>query len=300
MEMHQLLYFRMIAQTKNYRQAAERLHVSQPALTKAMQKLEAELTVPLFIRTGRTIDLSVYGQAFLPYVTQSLQLLTAGKEQLQMMQNPTQGKIRLAFLQSLGTTLLPTIMRGFRAHYPHIAFDLVQCSSKEALDLLNEGQIDLCLITNFSHSFDADNWVPIKREQLYVYCAQHHPLASYQSLPLEALKTYDFVCFKEQLMMQQQILKWCRQAGFTPNIVFEGTDVPTIAGLISANLGIGILPYYSGLEALPVHKIEIETIDCMREVGLAWRRGALLTAPAQLFVEFTAKTLKHETDEHLS
>jgi LysR family transcriptional regulator, transcription activator of glutamate synthase operon len=300
MEIHQLLYFHTIAKMKSYRQAAEHLHVSQPALTKAIQKLEAELAVSLFIRTGRTIDLSVYGQAFLPYVTQSLQSLMAGKEQLQMMRNPTSGKIRLAFLQSLGTTLLPTILRRFNKHYPHIIFDLVQCSSKEALDLLNEGHIDLCLNTNFSQSFDSDNWVPIKREQLYVYCARHHELAAYHSLPLHAFANYDFVCFKQQLMMQQQILKWCRQAGFTPHVVFEGTDVPTIAGLISANLGIGILPYYSGLEALPVHKIEIEAIDCTREVGLAWRRGASLTAPAQLFVDFTAATLKNKTDEHLS
>lgn len=288
MEMHQLRYFKEIAELKHYGKAAERLHVSQPALTKAIHKLEQELEVSLFSRTGRSIDNSVYGQAFLPYVERALKELEQGKKQLQGMKNPLTGTVRLAFLQSIGTTLLPTILRDFRKAYPAVNFDLLQCSSKEALDLLTRGDIDLCLITNFSHTFDEENWVQLKREQLYGYCAKAHELAQFDAVSLAKLATYDFVGFKDEQLMQQQFVKWCREAGFMPNMVFQGTDVPTVAGLISSDLGISILPYYSGLEALPVHRFTITDIDCARDIGLAWKRGSVLTASAQLFVDFTS------------
>lgn len=96
--MHQLRYFQTIAELKHYGQAAERLHVSQPALTKAIHKLEQELDVALFIRSGRSIDISVYGQAFLPYVERALKELEQAKNQLQGMKNPLHGTVRLAFL----------------------------------------------------------------------------------------------------------------------------------------------------------------------------------------------------------
>jgi len=295
MEMHQLRYFQAIAELKHYGQAAERLHVSQPALTKAIHKLEQELDVALFIRSGRSIDISVYGLAFLPYVERALKELEQAKKQLQGMKDPLRGTVRLAFLQSIGTTLLPNILRSFREAYKDVTFDLVQCSSKEALDLLERGDVDLCLITNFSHTFDKKNWVPLKREQLYGYCAHTHELAQYDRVPLAKLASYDFVGFKDEQLMQQQFQKWCRIAGFNPNMVFQGTDVPTVAGLISSDLGISILPYYSGLEALPVHRFTISDIDCARDIGLAWKRGNSLTASSQLFVDFTSAHKDNET-----
>ncbi|WP_245890277.1 LysR family transcriptional regulator [Rummeliibacillus pycnus] len=286
--MHQLRYFQVIAQTKNYNQAAHLLHVSQPALTKAIHKLEEELGIPLFNRIGRSIDISIYGEKFLSYVEESLQLLDRGVQEIQSMKDPLQGTIRLAFLQTIGTTILPGILRRFKECYPDVQFDLQQCNSQRALELVENNEVDLCLVTNFSRSFGESNWVPIKMEQLYGYCSINHPLSREKSISIQALRDEPFIGYKDHLLMQKQVMKWCRDAGFTPNIVFQGTEVPTIAGLISANLGIGILPYYSGLEALPVHRFEISDIDCVREVGLAWKADTTLSASAQLFIEFTS------------
>lgn len=286
--MHQLRYFQAIAKTKNYNHAANLLHVSQPALTKAIHKLEAELGVPLFNRIGRSIEISVYGEKFLRFVEESLLLLDRGVKELQSLKDPLQGTIRLAFLQTIGTTILPGILRSFKENYPDIQFDLQQCNSQRALELLENNEVDLCLVTNFSRSFGESNWLPIKKEQLYGYCSINHPLSHETSISIQALRDEPFIGYKDHLLMQKQVLKWCRDAGFTPNFVFQGTEVPTLAGLISANLGVGILPYYSGLEALPIHRFEIADTNCQREVGLAWKEDAALSASAKLFVEFTS------------
>ncbi|MGX9136390.1 LysR substrate-binding domain-containing protein [Rummeliibacillus sp. JY-2-4R] len=288
MEMHQLRYFQVIAQTKNYNHAAHLLHVSQPALTKAIHKLEQELDVPLFNRIGRSIEISVYGEKFLGFVEESLQQLDRGVKELQSMKDPKHGTIRLAFLQTIGTTILPGILRDFKERYPDVQFDLLQCNSRQGLELLEDNKVDLCLVTSFSRTFGHFNWVPIKKEQLYGYCSINHSLSKEQSISFQALRDEPFIGYKDHLLMQHQLMSWCRDAGFTPNIVFQGTAVPTLAGLISANLGVGILPYYAGLEALPVHRFEIADIDCEREVGLAWKANASLCASAQLFVEFTS------------
>lgn len=281
-------YFQAIAKTKNYNHAANLLHVSQPALTKAIHKLEAELGVPLFNRIGRSIEISVYGEKFLEFVEESLLLLDRGVKELQSLKDPLQGTIRLAFLQTIGTTILPGILRSFKENYPDIQFDLQQCNSQRALELLENNEVDLCLVTNFSRSFGESNWLPIKKEQLYGYCSINHPLSQETSISIQALRDEPFIGYKDHLLMQKQVLKWCRDAGFTPNVVFQGTEVPTLAGLISANLGVGILPYYSGLEALPIHRFEIADTNCQREVGLAWKEDAALSASAKLFVEFTS------------
>ncbi|WP_244951030.1 LysR substrate-binding domain-containing protein [Rummeliibacillus suwonensis] len=286
--MHQLRYFQAIAQTKNYNHAANLLHVSQPALTKAIHKLEEELGVPLFNRIGRSIEISLYGEKFLEFVEEGLQSLDRGVQQLQSMKDPLQGTIRLAFLQSIGTTILPKILRKFKERYPDVQFDLQQCNSQRALELVENNEVDLCLATNFSRSFNQSNWVRIKNEQLYGYCSITHPFHKVKSLSIQDLRDEPFIGYKDYLLMQKQVMKWCHDAGFTPNIVFQGTDVPTMAGLISANLGIGILPYYSGLEALPIHRFEIADIHCEREVGLAWKADAILSASTQLFIEFTS------------
>ena len=115
--MHQLRYFQAIAKTKNYNHAANLLHVSQPALTKAIHKLEDELGVPLFNRIGRSIEISVYGEKFLGFVEESLLLLDRGVKELQSLKDPLQGTIRLAFLQTIGTTILPGILRSFKENY---------------------------------------------------------------------------------------------------------------------------------------------------------------------------------------
>lgn len=289
--MHQLRYFRAIAQTKNYNHAANLLHVSQPALTKAIHKLEEELGVPLFNRIGRSIEISIYGEEFLHFVEESLQLLDRGVQEIQSMKDPLQGTIRLAFLQTIGTTILPGILRRFKECYPEIQFDLQQCNSQRALEFVEDNQVDLCLVSNFSQSFGKFNWALIKKEQLYGYCSIKHPLSKVKSISIQALRNEPFIGYKDQLLMQKQVIKWCHDAGFTPNSIFQGTEVPTIAGLISANLGIGILPYYAGLEALPIHRFEIEDIECTREVGFAWKANAALSASAKLFVEFTSSNM---------
>ena len=292
MEIHQLRYFEEICKTLNYRQAAENLHVSQPALSKAILKLEAELEGALFERLGRSIQLSAYGKTFLPYVQQALTALRNGEEKLRNWNDPYQGTIRIAFIQSIGTTLLPKVLPEFAIHYPNIHIDLMQCNSKEALALVEADLVDACFVMSDFKDRDAINQISIREERLYGYCSLEHELAATESVSLSALQSFGFIGFNDQQILQQQMRMWCEKVGFHPRMVFQGTDVPTIAGLISANLGIGIIPYYVGMEALQLHKFNVEDCDNTRLIQLAWKRSQHTKPSVQLFIQFTQNLFK--------
>ncbi|WP_010301256.1 LysR family transcriptional regulator [Kurthia senegalensis] len=292
MEIHQLRYFEEICKTLNYRQAAENLHVSQPALSKAILKLEAELEGTLFERLGRSIQLSAYGKTFLPYVEQALTALRNGEEKLKNWNDPYQGTIRIAFIQSIGTTLLPKVLPEFSTNYPNVHIDLMQCNSKEALALVEADLVDVCFIMSDFKKRDAVNQINIREERLYGYCSLEHELAMTESVSLSALQSFDFIGFNDQQILQQQMRMWCEKVGFHPRMVFQGTDVPTIAGLISANLGIGIIPYYVGMEALQLHRFNIEDCDNIRLIQLAWKKSQHTKPSVELFIEFTQNLFK--------
>src|SRR5579875_1786359 len=113
MEWHQIQYFQMVAETEHFTRAAEILSISQPALSRAISKLEEELGVQLFDRTGRNIVLNKYGKMFLQRVERSIQEIELGKQEIHDMIHPDHGTISLSFLHSLGISFIPGILKGF-------------------------------------------------------------------------------------------------------------------------------------------------------------------------------------------
>lgn len=167
MNLQQLEYFRKIAETENFTTAANLASVTQPALSKAISKLEAELNVPLFERNGRNVKLTSFGEAFLKHANLALLEIEKGIRELHDMVNPDKGTISIASTYCIGTYFMPYIISDFLKSCPHTKFQFNHESTSEILNDLKDGKIDLGFYDNIDdlHKHVEIKSIPVKKEE---------------------------------------------------------------------------------------------------------------------------------------
>lgn len=282
MEWQQLEYFRVVAKTEHFRKAAEILSISQPALSRSITKLEEELGTPLFDRTGRSVQLNKFGQLFLRRVENGLNEIAIGVEELNQLKNPYTGTVSISFLQILGIQIVPDIIRDFNEKFPDVEIRLYQNNIMASIEQLLSREVDLCFIPQIKDNAKI-MWYKLYDEELFLYVPARHPLAERDSVSLKELSKENFIAFKSGLGMRNVIDGFCEQAGFQPQIKFEGEDVPTLAGLVSAGLGVTIIPAFHGISSDRIKQVQISQPYCHRKMGIAWLRDMSLPPSVELF-----------------
>lgn len=285
MEWQQLEYFRTVAQVQHVTQAAKILSISQPALSRAIARLEEELGVPLFDRQGRSVQLNAYGKIFLARVQQALAQIEEGKKEIRDRIDPDQGVISLAFLHTFGTNFIPEILGEYRRVNPNVRFQLTQNSYSYLLQQLESGEVDLCMI---SPKVDKKGvrWDSLLTEELYLVVPQGHRLSDRDQVSLEEVARDSFISLKEGFGLRTITDQLCEQAGFLPDITFEGEEVTTIAGLVSAGLGVSVMPAVKGIDLENTVLIPVSTPICRREIGMAWMENRYMSPAVLRFKEF--------------
>jgi DNA-binding transcriptional LysR family regulator len=243
MELRHLRYFSTVATELHFGRAAEKLHIAQPPLSKQIQDLEAELGFELFNRTKRSISLTPAGQAFLVEVTQIFQQLDRAIDIGRKTSRGELGQISIGFVGSATYNILPVMLQQFRDRYPHVQIELHELTTDRQLIWLREGRIDIGLIR--PPIIDRDlNIQVIFQESLVVALPINHHLARLDKIELRLLATEPFILFPRQLApgLYDPIISICQAAGFSPQVVQECIQMQTIVSLVSANMGVSILP----------------------------------------------------------
>ncbi|MEF2965249.1 LysR substrate-binding domain-containing protein [Paenibacillus sp. M1] len=208
--------------------------------------------------------------------------LSLGIEEVNQLKNPYMGTVSLAFLQTLGITILPDILRRFTEQYPHVNIQLHQNKISNSINQLLDREVDLCLISKFEEHPDI-RWRPLLHQELFVYVPSNHRLADKTSIELAELSKDSFIGYKE-VEMQEIIRRFCAEAGFAPAVKYEGDDVSTLAGLVSAGLGVTIIPEFHGVARDKIKRIPLSKPHCIREIGFAWLKEKRLSPSAELFL----------------
>ena len=285
MEWNQLEYFKMVAQRQHITQAAQRLSISQPALSRSIAKLEEELGFPLFDRQGKSIVLNGYGQIFLQHVERAMQEIAEGQQIIQDLLHPDHGTISLSFLHSLGSNMVPGLISKFLSNNPDIQFKLYQNATNFLLAQLAAGEIDLCLCSPVATK-DKIEWVPLFAEELFVIVPTSHRLANRTSIDLTELKDEPVVTFKKDYGLRILTDHLFKDAGLHPVITFEGEEIITVAGLVEAKLGVALIPHVFGLDKINISFLPISKPKCQRIIGIAWTKEKYLSPAAQKFKQF--------------
>ena len=269
MELQQLKYFRVAAELQHVTRAAEKLFVSQSAISRAITQLEEELGVQLFNRQGRAIVLTRYGKLFLDYVIRAQNVLETARQVIGEETGPESGTISLGFLPSLGLELVPRLIREYRRRYPRIQFTLVQSPAQTLMGHLHDGRVDLCLSVLGMFDPPGVRWTPLHNEPLVIVLPKTHRLASRRSLRLKELDQETFLSLSPGNTQNLFFAKACAEINFTPKIGFEGMDLGTLRGMIAARLGIGVLPR-SPIRVAGIVEIKLSQPRIVRPLGIGW------------------------------
>jgi DNA-binding transcriptional LysR family regulator len=285
MEWNQLQYFQTVAQIQHFTRAAEILSISQPALSRSIARLEEELGVPLFERQGRMVSLNRYGEIFLKRVNRAIQEINDGQQEIQNLIHPSHGSVSIGFIHTLGTNLIPDLLGLFRKNYPNINFQLFQNGASMILDQLEAAEIDFCFCSP-TQTREGVRWVKLFTEDLFVIVPNDHRLAKRSSIKLNEVAEDPFILVKKGYGLREITEQICNEAGFTPNVTFEGEEMGTIAGLVGAKLGVALIPHIKGLDMTKISLLRVSQPICQRVIGIAWIEGRYLSPAAKRFKQF--------------
>lgn len=288
MELIHLKYFQTIARLESVTRAAAELHVSQPALSKILSRLEQDLGQKLFDRQNRRMRLNVAGTLFLQHVQTVFRELQEARNELAALAEHAESSVVAA---SSSSRLLPNLLTSYLRDYPQGSFQLRQITDLEEMctSLLME-KIDFAL--SFLPLKDRDiTTQKLANEQIFLAVAPTHPLAGRKSIELAEVRQEKFISLTSECGLCEITTDFCEQAGFHPDVRFEINSLEVIGNLVNAGYGVAFVPafwrqYEKG--KAPV-QIPIQTPGCYREVWISYRRNKALSVAQRKFLAFVEK-----------
>ncbi len=285
MELQPLFYFQTVARLENMSRAAEKLHITQPALSKAIAQLEKSLGVELFFRNGRSIHLNRYGHFFLERVDVILREYNQAREDLIHLIAPGQGEVSIGFMHTLGLKIIPALMTDVKKVYPQMRFQLTQNNSGLLLKKVGLGELDICLVAALDMKGDI-YWEKLWDEELFLIVPKDHKLGSKKRVAIKEFASEPFISIKKGNSLRETVDNLYKKEGFTLNVAFEGEEIHTVAGLVESGLGVSLIPHIKGLEQYNIHIISVNAENCKREIGLAYLQTRFMSPVTEQFIHY--------------
>ncbi len=277
LELRQLRYFVTVAEELHFGRAAARLHMTQPPLSQTIAALEETLGAPLFLRTRRQVELTPAGAALLPEARRVLEQAAAMPELVRRAAAGESGRLALSFVTPADYSVLPPLLRDFTAAFPNVELVLQEATTDLQIDDLLHDRIDAgLLIPPLPDKAQAMLDYASVLEESLVLCAPEGVLAADgQSVELKTLPHLPLIIFprKSAPALYDAILSCFHDAGITPVIGQEAIQMQTIVSLVSAGMGLALVPQsVSNLQRPGVEYRALANPTPLVELGLAWRR----------------------------
>lgn len=287
MNLNHLHYFRVLAKVEHYTKAATQLSITQPSLSHAISALEKELGTFLFEKQGRNVRLTKYGKFFLTYVDKALSELERGEKKLREYTSISKGVVDLGFIYTLGAHFIPNMLGSFleQESNKNISFSFGQGTTKKIIQGLKDEKFDLAFCSFVPNEPNID-FTAILQEELVVIVPYSHPLASNDSIDLKDTEDYPFIFFSEDSGIRPIIDKLFEKINVKPQIVCETEEDTAVAGLVSINYGIAVVPNIFALKYFNVKILSIKNPIHERYIYLATIKNKYLTPAVSRFKNF--------------
>ena len=289
MELRQLEYFQMASRLKNITRAAQRLRVSQPNITVAIKKLEAELGVQLFDRSQKQLTLTPEGKVFLKRIELALRNIDDAILEVNDYKQLQKGTIKIGIPPMMGAYLFPKVFSGFRRLHPKLDVLLYEEGSLSIREKLESDELDFGIII-VPESTPNLNVLKLSRNQLMVCVAHESPLAKKSEITAEDIATSDLIMMKEGAYLREVVQDKLSALKISPHTVLESNQIVTIKGLVAHKVGIAFL-----LDFICSHSEDIIAIPFYEpifvDIGLAWKKEKYVSKAAQAFIDFCKQPL---------
>ena len=270
LELSELRAFLVLTNRLHFGQAAEALHVSQPALTKQMQRLEAKVAGPLLIRGYRRVTLTPAGQILRDRARSLLREAEIAEQMARLAVNGKAGLLRIGFGIASLAAGLPGILTRFRHHFPQVQVSMRDMSTPDQIAALEQGDIDVGFVRLPAERAELVT-VPVLEEVLVAAVPRG---MSYRK-GLSGLRNEPFVVISRSVSASffDHLVETCRAAGFSPRIVQEVNELFTVLNLVQSGLGVSLVPRSASLMRVPnVRLLDTNQAEAKWRIGLAWRK----------------------------
>lgn len=241
MELHQLRYFAAVAQTGSFTRAAQRCHVSQPALSQQIQKLEMEFRQPLFHRLGRRVQLTEAGRRLLDDVLPVLRRLEEAAQALRAGDTAASVRLAVGAIPTVGPYVFPEVLPPWAKEFPNAELTIREDVTSALIAALIDGELDVALL-----ALPVDDprleALPLVTEPLWAALPPDHRLARRPQVSLDDLARERFILLGEMHCLADQVLAFCRAHDCHPSIACTSLQLGTIQQLIALRQGISLLP----------------------------------------------------------
>jgi len=287
LELRQLEYYCAVCQYKKITVASQQLHVSQPAVTVAIKKLEDELGTTLFVREQKGLIITPEGKLFLQHAKDILSRINNAVIEMNDLKREPKGKIRLGIPPLIGTMLIPEIYPDFNIRYPLIRLILTELGALKIENLLKQGNLDLAIICPFEKN-PLIRSVPVLSGNLMVCLPLNHPLAKLSCISMQQLSDENFLLFNEGTQHRNIVNQLCNDNHIKPHIGLVTNQVDTIRRLISNGAGISFL--FEGLVSKSNNMVTRPLAEPVTiTYRLCWNTDRYLTEAEKYFINFVKR-----------
>ena len=292
MDVHALRTFVEVARQQGFTRASETLHVTQPAISKAVKALEEELGTPLLHRERRRVRLTEAGRVVLERAQGILDALRGIEEEVVEVAALRRGRLRLGMPPIVGVTFFPPVLAEFHQAYPGVLLELREEGSHHIESLVMDRELDVGAVV-LPTDEKAFGTLPFVRDELRAVLHADHPLARRPQVALRDLAGTPFVLYRPEFALHGHILEACRRAGFRPTVVSESSHWDFIVAMVAANIGLALLPstICRQLDPRQVRSVPMTAPLIPWNVALIWRKDRQLPPATRAWLELAQRRL---------
>ena len=282
-DLDQLQAFVAVAERGSFRAAAEQIHLSAPALSRRIERLETSLGARLFNRTTREVELTSLGRSFLERARAALDDLESAMLGISDIAQTRSGRVTVACVPSAAAHFLPSVVRTFSEQYPGIRLKVLDDAYNQVLSSVLSGEADFGI--SFMHGkVPGIDFEPIQTDPFVLALRRDHRLASRKSVAWSELEGERMIAVSRSSGNRQVLDDALARAGVNPEISFEVSHIATLIGMVDAGLGVAVVPRM----ALPsahatLTGISLRRPSADRVLGLVTRHGSALRPAAEVF-----------------
>jgi len=290
MEIRHLEVFLEVARQKSFSKAANELHISQPAISRAIKELEQHLAVPLFYRNTKYVELTDVGQTILEEAGQTVNSLRNMKAIARGGPRALSGKVRLGIPPITGLTTFARFFGPFKQEYPHITLQLLEGGSKKIEAGLLDESLDVGIICIPAANMEQYEIAYQVQEPLQLIVHAQHPLAGQEAVAFADLAEEKFVMYSVDFSLRDHIFACCGQAGFQPEVVCETMQLDLMVQMAAEQFGVALLPatICQRLDPGSVVAVPLTNNSLTLELGMAWKKRRYLSLATQTWLNFVA------------
>jgi DNA-binding transcriptional LysR family regulator len=291
LELDDLRSFLILSEQLHFRRAAEILHVSQPALSKQIRRLEDRLGGQLLIRRSRGLHLTSAGQVLLQHARQVIEDSESAERITRLALKGEAGTLRVGFGIAVLARGLPNLMLRFRKRFPNVDLSVRNMSTSDQIQALSDRRIDVGFVRLPVRTEDIET-VPIVNERLMIVLSEQAIHNAKNGLAALSSAPFILPCRADSASFYDHVFRTCRAAGFVPRVVQEADVFFTALNLVRAGLGVSLAPSAVQLMRVPqIRFAETRIPEAEWNIGIAWNRRCTRSVLVENFIQMARKFL---------